>query len=388
MRKPPPSALVAQALRAPQQIPQRASSWEALIGRAREAGLLATLACRVDTSAGLDGVPAAPRAHLVAALHQCRAQHAAVRRETAEIARALAPLRSPVVLLKGTAYLMADLPPADGRLFSDIDILVPRSRLPDVEAALMLAGFATTHLHPYDQRYYRRWMHELPPMQHVKRLTILDVHHTIVPETSDVALDASALFRGATPLVDAPPFSVLSPSDMVIHSATHLFQNEEFTHGLRDLVDIDRLLTHFGTPNPSFWRTLVARAGELDLERPLYYALRFTSRLLGTRIPEKIASEVKRLAPPRPIGLAMDQLLGAALQPTAEDGGTRWARRALYLRGHWLKMPTPLLAYHLTWKALRRDEDPAHPGRRATNRARYVTAPGAAPANDSPGPRK
>ena len=354
-----PSALVAETLRTPERIPRDAAGWEALIGRAREAGLLATLASRIDASTGLGCVPAAPRAHFVAARHQCRAQHAAVRREGAEIARALVPLNTPVVLLKGAAYLMASLPPAEGRLFSDIDILVPKSRLPDVESALMLAGFATTHLHPYDQRYYRRWMHELPPMQHVKRLTILDVHHTIVPETADVALDASALFRGATPLGDAPPFSVLAPCDMVLHSATHLFHNEEFTHGLRDLVDIDRLLAHFGAANPSFWRTLVARAGELDLGRPLFYALRFTSQLLGTPIPETIAPDVARLAPAAPVRALMDRLLDAALQPKSASATTQWARRALYLRGHWLKMPAPLLAYHLTWKALRRDEEPA-----------------------------
>ena len=354
-----PSDVVSEILGAPRRIPQDAASWEALIRYAREADLLATLAARIDASLGLDAVPAPPRAHLIAARNQCRAQHAAVRRETAEIARALAPLGAPVVLLKGAAYLLAGLAPAQGRLFSDIDILVPKARLPDVESALMLAGFATTHLHPYDQRYYRRWMHELPPMQHVKRLTILDVHHTIVPATAGVALDAAALFRGAVTLAEAPPFLVLSPCDMVLHSATHLFHNEDLTHGLRDLVDIDALLAHFGAENPSFWRTLVARAGELDLGRPLYYALRFTSRLLGTRLPGDIASDVARLAPPAPIAAMMDRLLDAALQPASASAATRWARRALYLRGHWLKMPAPLLAYHLTWKALRRDEEPA-----------------------------
>ena len=355
----PQSRLIAAALRTPGRLAEPGTPWELLIRCAREADLLATLALRIDASCGLDRVPDAPRAHLIAARHRCRAQHAAVRREAAEIAHALAPLGAPVVLLKGAAYLMAGLPPAQGRLFSDIDILVPKPRLADVESALMLAGFATTHLNPYDQRYYRRWMHELPPMQHVKRLTVLDVHHTIVPETADVALDAAALFRGAVPLADAPPFSVLSPCDMVLHSATHLFHNEELTHGLRDLVDIDALLAHFADANPAFWRTLVARAGELDLGRPLHYALRFAARLLGTRVPDDVAAEAARAAPATPIGALMDRLLDAALQPMPTAAATRWARRALYLRGHWLKMPVPLLAYHLTWKALRRDEEPA-----------------------------
>jgi len=94
-----PSALLAEALRMPARIAHGSVPWEALIASAREADLLATLAARIDASAGLDSVPRAPRAHLIAAGHRCRAQHAVVRREAFEIARPLAPLATPVILL-------------------------------------------------------------------------------------------------------------------------------------------------------------------------------------------------------------------------------------------------------------------------------------------------
>ena len=351
-----PRALLVDALRAPARLARDAAHWEALIRYAREADLLGTLASRVEACGGLLGVPPAPRAHLIAVGHRYRAQQAAARRELAEIARALQPLNARVVLLKGAAYLLAGLPPAHGRLFSDIDILVPKTRLPEVESALMLAGFATTHLDPYDQRYYRRWMHELPPMQHVKRLTLIDVHHTIVPETAGVALDASELFRTAVPIGDPHGFFMLSPVDMVVHSATHLFHNEELSHGLRDLVDIDALLDHFGRNERAFSPALVERARELDLQRPLYYALRFASGMLGTQVPKEMMARVARNGPVAPVGLLMDRLFAAALEPALARPATRWARRALYVRGHWLKMPVPLLAWHLTIKALRREE--------------------------------
>ena len=350
-----PSTLIAGALRRPAQLRESSVPWEALIRYAREADVLGTLASRAHECGSLDGIPSAPRAHLIAAMHQYLAQQAAVRREIREIDRALQDLAVPVVVLKGAAYLLADLPPARGRFFSDIDILVPKARLPEVESALMLAGFATTHLHPYDQRYYRRWMHELPPMRHVKRLSLVDVHHTLVPETAGVALDAAKLFRSAVPLAQTGVF-VLSPIDMVLHSATHLFHNEELSHGLRDLVDIDGLLDHFARENSEFWPALVRRADELDLRRPLYYALRFAARVLGTRVPNEVASGVARYGPPRAIRLLMDRLVSAALEPAFGRPATRWSRRALYLRGHWLKMPLPLLAWHLTLKELRREE--------------------------------
>ena len=350
------AALLA-ALRDIDRVPDRARDWEALIARAREADLLGTLEHRLRGRGTLERVPDAPRAHLTAARILADAQKAAVRREVDEIVTALRGVDAPIVLLKGAAYLLAGLPAAHGRIFSDVDILVPKHALPGVESALMLGGFATTHLHPYDQRYYRRWMHELPPMQHMKRLTVVDVHHALVPETGRVHPDAAALFRAAVAIPGRSDVSVLAPTDMVLHSATHLFHNEEMTHGVRDLVDIDRLLRHFALADTRYFDKLVLRAAEMELTRPLYYALRWSSHLLGTPIPDAATDYMRRHAPGAPTEALMHALLTHALPPSAERFATRWARRALYMRGHWLKMPVPLLAWHLTVKSFRREEE-------------------------------
>jgi hypothetical protein len=334
------------------------ASWEALVRAGRDAGLLGTLGCRLDAQQVLPSVPTAPRAHLIAARILSEAQQAAVRREIAEISRALDPHGIPVIALKGAAYVLANQPPSRGRMFSDIDILVPRDDLPRVESALMLAGYATTHLDPYDQRYYRRWRHELPPMQHVKRLTVLDVHHNLVGRSNGIDLDPRALFRDAISIRGFAHLHVLSPIDMVLHSATHLFLNESMTSALRDLVDIDALLRHFGGER-EFWSALARRAVDLDVPRPLYYALRYASRVLETPVPPDVLAASAAHAPPAALRPLMDCLFEAALAPHANARSTRWARRALYVRGHWLKMPIPLLAWHLTVKAFRREEMPA-----------------------------
>jgi hypothetical protein len=161
-----------------------------------------------------------------------------VRWEVKCIQRALADVGVPVILLKGAAYVMAGLPPAPGRFFSDIDILVPKATLPAVEAALMLHGWATTHHNAYDQRYYRTWMHELPPMRHATRLSVIDVHHAILPETARLRPDPEKLRDAARPLDPNESVMVLAPTDMVLHSALHLFHDGEFDSGLRDLVDL------------------------------------------------------------------------------------------------------------------------------------------------------
>jgi hypothetical protein len=329
-------------------------SWESLIRRARRTNLLGTLAARLRAAGVFDRVPARPREHLVAAETLCAAQRSSVVREVRAVAEALAGLHVPVVLLKGAAYLLADLPAARGRMFSDIDILVPKRALAEVESALMLAGFATTHHHPHDQRYYREWMHEIPPMQHVKRSTTLDVHYTIVPTVAGVMLDPAELFGCALPLGERN-LHLLCPTDMILHSATHLFRNEDFTHGLRDLVDIDALLRHFAA-DPAFWNSLVERAQRLDLGRPLYYALRYAARILGTPVPGPVMADAARFAPSAPLRRLMDALFTAALETDATHLATRVARQALYVRGHWLCMPLPLLAWHLGAKAFRREQ--------------------------------
>src|SRR3954465_14849818 len=93
-----------------------------------------------------------------------RAAAAAGRTEAlweAEMARrALAPLGVPIVLLKGTAYAAAGLDAATGRSIGDLDILVPRPALAEVERVLLAAGWEWVKEDAYDDLYYRRWMHE------------------------------------------------------------------------------------------------------------------------------------------------------------------------------------------------------------------------------------
>jgi hypothetical protein len=146
---------------------------------------------------------------------------------------------------------------------------------------------------------------------------------------------------------------VLSPPDMVLHSAVHLF-NEEITEiGLRDLLDLHDLLTHFGGRD-EFWAELVASARLHGLERPLYYCLRYTEACFATRVPEPAKTAAAAFAPPRPVRMVMDRLMARALASTPAEGfgASAWlARWLLYLRSHWLRMPAGLLARHLVTKA-------------------------------------
>ena len=304
----------------------------------------------------MSDVPAAPRSHLESGLIVARRQWHEVKWEAGCIRRALAGVSTPVVLLKGAAYLLAGLPPARGRIFSDIDILVEHSKLAEVELALFAAGWVSEERDAYNDRYYRQWMHELPPMRHVQRGTSIDVHHTITPPTSRFKVNGAELLNRIQAIPDYPGLYTLCPTDMVLHSAAHLFLEGEFDHGLRDLLDMNDLVAHFAK-DPDFWDQLLDRAEQLGLKIPLSHALIHLKRLFSTAPPMRLdarISELDRSVMSRPL---MSALLSKALRPdhpSCDERFTGLARWLLYVRSHHLRMPIHLAVPHLARKAMMR----------------------------------
>ena len=349
------AGLVGQVLRDPQSAAAfSVEDWDLLLRQARASELLGRIADRLGAVSDRVVPPDTVRTHFNSASILAAKHTRDVLWEVECVRRAVAEVGVHCLLLKGAAYVVADLPPAAGRLFTDVDILVPKARLGEVERILHLNGWIFDKMDAYDQQYYRRWMHQLPPMQHVQRQTVLDVHHTIVPETARNQVAAASLLDDAVEVPNRPGFWVLSPADMVLHSAVHLFNEGEFAHGLRDLSDLDLLMRHFAA-DPGFWQRLADRARQMDLLRPLHYALFYTRHMLETPIPDGIdaaGAETTRSMS----RFITDAALRRALQPDHASCRDRWTGTALwmlYVRGHYLRMPPALLIPHLVRKAVR-----------------------------------
>lgn len=261
----------------------------------------------------------------------------------AEMARiACAKVATSVILLKGTAFVAAGLDAGRGRLIGDLDILVPRARLDEVEAALIKAGWEWVKPDAYDDAYYRTHMHELPPLIHQERDQMIDVHHTILPLTARVTPDANALIEAAETLENG--LSILCPQDMLLHAVAHLFADGDLAGGLRNLWDIDRLIREHGDLR-DYWQTLGERARLHGLISHLARALRLTHHLYATPVDAKLAGK------PTLSDIAYTSRL---LARNAWGQETRWVlRQALYIRSHWLRMPPLMLARHL-WTKWRR----------------------------------
>ena len=329
-----PALLLAAVLREPTRAESlSAAQWTALFAVARAEQLIGTLAHRVQGLAIPDTAARIVR-DAIASAEQGRT---AALWEAEMARRVLASTGMPIVLLKGTAYVAAGLQAGVGRSIGDLDILVPRERIDEAEAALLAAGWEWVKPDPYDDFYYRTWMHELPPLIHRERDRMIDVHHTILPLTARVRPDAAALFADSIALENG--LRVLSPQDMLCHAAAHLIADGDLAGGMRNLWDVHCLVEEFGTDG------LEARARHHGLEHQVARAIRLSDVLYSTSTPATRGGDALYLCRL----LARDEWG----RPTR-----RVTRQAFYIRSHFLRMPPAMLAKHL-WTKWRKGHRPA-----------------------------
>ena len=332
-----------------------ARGWERVLSCARRNAVLADLAEKVTSLGIIDSLPENARAALLAAKVSAARLAQLARWELDRVRRALRPAGIPIIALKGVAYLLRGVPHASTRLLADIDIMVPRDRIADAERELLMAGWQGTTLDPYDQRYYREWSHEIPPLLYPGRLLEVDVHHTICPPFSRLRPDPELLWAHSEPSVD-DGVRLLSPIDSVLHAAVHLFFDSDFNGRFRDLLDLHELFAAFGGAD-EFWPRLTAEARRQGLMRPLHYAFATLERVLCTPIPVQASREALRFKAAGPVDAWMTRTLESVLTPAdpepwpPEHRGRLWL---LYVRSHWLRMPPHLLLPHLVRKAVRR----------------------------------
>jgi hypothetical protein len=321
---------------------QDEQDWSLLFAEARACGLTARLAAELEAAPPVS-MPKAFRAHLLAANRQGKALVDDVRRELHHVGSALASVGTKVVLLKGAAYVAAGLPSARGRVFSDIDVLVERGAIAETEATLMLAGWSARHVTAYDARYYREWSHEIPPMVHLQRGTVIDLHHSLVMPTCRIRIDVQPMLEDVVPIPGEGNWFRLNDEDLVLHAASHLLLNSEFSHGLRDLWDIDILMRHFSAADPDFADSVLQRAERVGLGRVIRQAFTLCREIFATPLPQTLAEDGWRM-----------WLLRTAVGTRHPDTRSRWQPLAdvlLLVRELSLRLPTNLLIRHLWHKA-------------------------------------
>lgn len=337
------------------------AEWCDLIRQARACRMLGrTLGLAAD-ACERERLPSRAQEWLTGEERVARHQRQCLHYEIGELSRVLAAVGHSLVLLKGAAYAAHALPFAMHRKFTDIDLLVARARLPDVEHQLRSQGWTSDKRSRYDDRYYREWMHELPPMHHAERGTALDLHHDIVPPIGRLPASGEDLLDNAIPVAGCTNTFTLSGIDMIIHSAVHLMAETEYDKALRDLHDLWSLAQL--QAREGRLHRLPLRAQQLGYGGMVADALDLSQWLYGALPPLSMVRDSSALNPV--VLRAMRRLLGDQLRTTnlldqsivrtqgrTQRLGNAAARLAVLCNGHWLKMPLWRLASHSAHKLL------------------------------------
>ena len=185
-------------------------------------------------------------------------------------------------------------------------------------------------------------------MTHVRRQTVLDLHHAIIPVVSRFAFSSELLLRDTIEL--APGLHVLSPFDRIIHCAVHAVIEGESGKILKDLYDLFLLLEQHA-PLTSQKDRVFARAESLGLAGL-------------TRPPVEAATRIFCNAETPAVSTRIAQWLIDVATETGETPSirTRIARSALLGYSHWIKMPVGLLIPHLVKKSLKNYRSKAESG--------------------------
>ena len=255
----------------------------------------------------------------------------------------------PVLLLKGAAYIVGSKPNAQGRLISDIDILVQREALTTVENALQKNGWRAKPLNDYDEKYYREWSHELPPYIHSESGVTLDIHHNLIPLSSGKTINIAQI--DATKVWVANNLYIPSDAYLILHSAIHLLLNDDTEKGLRDCFDLHSLIQgYLASGSVDSLRAIFIEA---NCEAEFSILIHLLNRIFKTQYSELLSTGVQRLS-------WHDRVLVSSLYKTIfprtdylRHNKSALARQHVYIHGHLSKMPLLLFIQHICYKGYR-----------------------------------
>ena len=270
--------------------------------------------------------------------------HTMLKFEMDRLERAFVGQPVPIIVLKGGAYVSGGMRAGMGRRVSDLDILVRPEDIEKVETQLLSFGWRPDEEtdNDYDQQYYREHMHELPPLRHKNRGTVIDVHHALLPKTARHSVKTERLFSDALP-VGKGNLHIFQPTDLLIHSAVHAYSDGAIDTPARTILEQYFLFSELG---PKDKKILVERAQEVSASMPVGLALWLVGRLFDVETAQEAS---KKLISP----LRYFLLKRAILNKLAAGKLSVFGKVYLYIRSHYLRMPLYLLLPHLLRKAIR-----------------------------------
>ncbi|MGI5309138.1 nucleotidyltransferase domain-containing protein [Rheinheimera sp. WS51] len=319
-----------------------ARDWTLFLQQAREHGLTARFYYLLQQKALLEQVPDQVRLHGKSAAIYAKKQQHSLYFELQQLESLFSDAKCPCILLKGAAYRALALPVSMGRLFADIDILVPVERVKQIRDKLFFSGFSEGTITDYDRDYYLNWSHQNPPLQHYQRGTVIDLHHHIYPTASAKKIDIAPIFTHAN-TIDGSVFKVPMSAHLFIHAAVHLFYQEESHKLLKDVIDLNDLLLDVAEQQQL--KLLIEQARLMAVQPAVINACWVLAKLFNNKAAQSVLITAPVKAQSFVCKLVLLMLQGSSFEA--------WlARQIWFVRGHNLKMRWQILLYHTLAKPI------------------------------------
>lgn len=247
-----------------------------------------------------------------------------------EISEALRDCGIAAVFLKGMHLAFFVYPDPGLRPMADVDILIPRDALPEVEARLLTMGYALPSFSP-EREGTLRDLHGIPPgvdlldwfrssykhlgFGHASRIEKLEVHWSLGRREDPLdGLTERFLSRARTVCTGGRRLCLLRPEDLLLHLAVHESHDHRFQlFGLRPLCDIAWVLVRHG--KEICWEGLWDEARTWGLAGHLSLVLECVRRLLGVTAPPPGPSLLEADLPPEEVA---EEALRRLLKEPAE----------------------------------------------------------------------
>ena len=258
------------------------STWSEIIALAHEYRVPSTLACALECTADAGRVPREVIKFLTTILDGRRLRNAHVRKAAIEVGRILNEIGIAPVVMQGGAHILTGLYRDPGaRQISDLDLLVPASRIDECREALRSHKF-----NPLSQYSHPR-AHDTPLLGRKDLSVPIELHHQVLSFPYWNFLTPDEMYRTAAPLeLSGTVLSVPSPMNAAIHNIAHAHMNDrDHLYGrldLRGLLDLALLTKAHG--DSIDWNDLERRFTSAGWRNALMYHLHWARRL-GAEIP-------------------------------------------------------------------------------------------------------
>jgi Uncharacterised nucleotidyltransferase len=217
---------------------------------------------------------AARNSHLYAQLHH--------------VVEAFREQRIEVIFLKGAALAETVYPNRVLRAMTDIDLLVRKERLAEVETKLVAMGYVLEErgkTKEFYQQHHYHWEFRLRSAANV------EIHWQLGRPTGSFRIDIDSLWERAQPTQIAGVEALaLSPEDLLLHLCQHVWKHN-LIGGIRPFCDIAETTRCYG--DRINWRKLHALSSQMQMNACAYLGLRLAKELLDAPVPGPFLNELK-----------------------------------------------------------------------------------------------